>query len=117
MIERKCNNWCFNKDVEAEVTAPGLSRKVLAFCDEAMVVENVFQVGAIGSMHSHPHTQITYVAKGAFRFTIGEETYVVKAGDTLSGIAAKYGTTYQEIARKNGIANPNLIFPGQVLKI
>ena len=46
-----------------------------------------------------------------------EQTYVVKAGDTLSGIAAKYGTTYQEIARKNGIANPNLIFPGQVLKI
>ena len=83
MIERKCDNWCFNKDVEAEVTAPGLSRKVLAFCDEAMVVENTFEVGAIGSMHSHPHTQITYVAKGAFRFTIGEETYVVKAGDTL----------------------------------
>ena len=43
MIERKCNNWCFNKDVEAEVTAPGLSRKVLAFCDEAMVVENTFE--------------------------------------------------------------------------
>lgn len=44
-------------------------------------------------------------------------TYTVKAGDTLSGIAAKYGTTYQEIARKNGIANPNIIHPGQVLKI
>jgi LysM repeat protein len=45
------------------------------------------------------------------------KTYIVKAGDTLSGIAAKYGTTYQEIARKNGIANPNIIHPGQVLKI
>ena len=44
-------------------------------------------------------------------------TYTVKSGDTLSGIAAKYGTTYQEIARKNGIANPNIIHPGQVLKI
>ena len=46
-----------------------------------------------------------------------EITYVVKAGDTLSGIASKYGTTYQAIAQKNGIANPNLIYPGQVLKI
>lgn len=44
-------------------------------------------------------------------------TYTVKSGDTLSGIAAKYGTTYQEIAKKNGIANPNVIYPGQVLKI
>ena len=46
-----------------------------------------------------------------------EKTYTVKSGDTLSGIAAKYGTTYQEIAKKNGITNPNIIYPGQVLKI
>lgn len=44
-------------------------------------------------------------------------TYTVVAGDTLSGIAAKYGTTYQQLAAKNGISNPNLIYPGQVLKI
>lgn len=44
-------------------------------------------------------------------------TYIVKAGDTLSGIAAKFGTTYQKIAAENGIANPNIIHPGQVLKI
>lgn len=44
-------------------------------------------------------------------------TYTVKKGDTLSGIAAKYGTTYQKIAADNGIANPNLIYPGQKLKI
>lgn len=44
-------------------------------------------------------------------------TYTVKAGDTLSGIAAKFNTTYQKIASDNGISNPNLIYPGQVLKI
>lgn len=44
-------------------------------------------------------------------------TYTVKSGDTLSGIAAKYGTTYQKIAADNGIKNPNLIYPGQVLTI
>lgn len=46
-----------------------------------------------------------------------EKTYTVKSGDTLSGIASKFGTTYQAIASKNGIKNPNLIYPGQVLKI
>lgn len=44
-------------------------------------------------------------------------TYTVKAGDTLSKIASQFGTTYQEIARKNGITNPNKIYVGQVLKI
>ena len=44
-------------------------------------------------------------------------TYTVKSGDILSGIAAKYGTTYQHLAQINGIADPNLIYPGQVLRI
>ena len=47
----------------------------------------------------------------------GEIVYTVVKGDTLSGIAAKYGTTYQEIAKANGIKNPNLIYPGQQFKI
>ena len=45
------------------------------------------------------------------------DTYTVQAGDTLSGIAAKYGTTYQELAALNGIADPNVIYVGQVLKV
>lgn len=44
-------------------------------------------------------------------------TYTVKAGDTLSGIAAKYGTSYQVLAQINGIANPNLIYAGQTIKL
>lgn len=44
-------------------------------------------------------------------------TYTVQAGDTLSQIASKYGTTVSEIAGLNGISNPNLIYVGQVLKI
>lgn len=42
--------------------------------------------------------------------------YIVKSGDTLSGIAAKLGTTYQALAKKNGISNPNLIYAGQKIK-
>lgn len=46
-----------------------------------------------------------------------EAVYTVQKGDTLSGIAAKYGTTYQKIAAYNGITNPNLIRVGQKIKI
>ena len=43
--------------------------------------------------------------------------YVVKRGDTLSGIASKYGTTYQKLAQMNGIANPNRIYAGQRIRV
>ena len=43
--------------------------------------------------------------------------YVVKRGDTLSGIASKYGTTYQRLAQINGIADPNKIYPGQKIRV
>lgn len=47
----------------------------------------------------------------------GGTTYTVQSGDTLSGIAAKFGTTYQHLAQINGIADPNKIYAGQVIKI
>lgn len=47
----------------------------------------------------------------------GAVYYTVKSGDTLSGIAAKYGTTYQAIAALNGISNPNVIYVGQRIRV
>lgn len=41
--------------------------------------------------------------------------YTVISGDTLSEIAVKYNTTYQELARINRIPNPDLIYVGQKL--
>ncbi len=49
--------------------------------------------------------------------TTSATTYIVKAGDTLSAIAAKYGTTVKAIADFNHIQDPNLIFVNQVLQI
>jgi hypothetical protein len=43
--------------------------------------------------------------------------YKIKQGDTLSGIAKKYGTTVKELASANNISNPNRIYAGQMLTI
>ena len=43
--------------------------------------------------------------------------YIIKSGDTLSGIAARYGTTYQKLAKLNGISNPNKIYAGQKIRV
>ena len=46
-----------------------------------------------------------------------QATYTVRPGDTLSGIASRYGTSWQELQRINGIADANRIYPGQVIKL
>ena len=43
--------------------------------------------------------------------------YVVQPGDTLTRIAARFGTTVFRLVSLNGIANPNLIFAGQCLRV
>jgi len=48
-----------------------------------------------------------------------EEMYVIQKGDTLGKIAKHYGTTWQKIheMNKDTIKNPDLIFPGQKIKV
>ena len=82
-IQHKDKEWVFIKDIEGKIAADGVRRKVLAFCDTAMCVTHEFEEGAVGALHSHPHTQITYVAEGRFRFTIGDEEKEIGKGDSL----------------------------------
>ncbi len=77
------DRWVFYQDVKPEETAAGVTRRVLAYSKDLMCVENTFQEGAVGTLHHHPHTQITYVVSGEFEFTIANEKKIVKAGDTM----------------------------------
>ncbi|NDL67808.1 cupin domain-containing protein [Anaerotalea alkaliphila] len=80
MIDQR---WVFHCETEPCEAAEGVVRRVLAYTKELMCVENTFAEGAIGSLHHHPHTQITYVVSGAFEFEIEGERKVVRAGDTM----------------------------------
>ncbi len=79
----KHQRWVPHQDVLKESGGEGVTRRILAYNDEIMTVENTFETGAIGALHSHPHTQITYIVSGKFEFTIDGETRIVTAGDTL----------------------------------
>jgi quercetin dioxygenase-like cupin family protein len=70
-------------DCALEDVGPGVRRRILAHDGGLMQVEVHFDDGAVGPLHSHPHEQLTYVLSGEFRFTIGDQTRVVAAGDTL----------------------------------
>lgn len=81
-------------------------------------------IDEITYFHHHFRDFAVCVAKGicdcfgvTFVNPYDEIVYTVVSGDTLSGIAAKYGTTYQRLAEYNGIADPSKIYPGQQIKI
>lgn len=80
MIDKR---WVFHKDTEPVEAAEGVTRRVLAYSEDMMCVENAFEENAVGSLHHHPHTQITYVVSGEFEFEIDGEKKVVTAGDTM----------------------------------
>lgn len=61
----------------------GVSRKVLAWNDDLMMCEISFQAGAIGKVHAHAHTQVSYVGRGSFRFRVGDEEKIVRRGDSI----------------------------------
>lgn len=82
-MTKKNKTWVLHQDVPQMEMGGGLHRRILAFGDELMCVENAFDTGAIGAIHSHPHTQITYIVFGVFDFHIGDETRRVKAGDSM----------------------------------
>ena len=75
--------WVFNHEIDREACAEGVARKILAYTDELMCVENHFEKGGVGALHSHPHTQITYVVSGVFEFEIDGVKKQVRAGDTM----------------------------------
>ncbi len=82
-MTEKGQRWVPHGDVLPQPAGPGVTRRMLAYTDGLMCVESAFEQGAVGQLHSHPHTQITYVVKGVFSFTIGKETRIVRRGDTL----------------------------------
>ena len=47
----------------------------------------------------------------------GTKTYTIRPGDTLSGIAVKFGTTVSTLAALNGITDPDRIYAGTTIKI
>lgn len=90
----------YHGDAEAVQAAEGVVRRVLSYDDNVMCVENVFETGAVGALHSHPHTQLTYIVSGRFRFTVGDKTMEVSAGDTL---LKKNGVLHGCVALEGGV--------------
>lgn len=61
----------------------GVSRKISGYDDKIMLVKVKFEVGAIGQLHEHYHSQLTYVDSGVFEASINGIKQILKKGDSF----------------------------------
>mgnify|MGYP000933821257 CR=1 FL=1 len=72
-----------NKSVKACVCGEGQTRKILGAGGSLMMVEVTFAKGAVGTVHSHPHEQVSYVVRGSFEFNLDGDKRTIMAGDSV----------------------------------
>ena len=102
----KPTNICHASD-NLEVVAPGVSRQIMSYNEQLMMVRVRFEKGAIGALHAHPHTQGSYVASGSFDVQIDDQHYLLNAGDTfLASSDAPHGVVCLEAGELIDVFTP-----------
>ena len=72
-----------NTETPWEEVAPGLTRQIMGYDGKIMLVKAKFETGAVGVLHQHYHSQVTYVEGGEFEMTIGDDVRTIKGGDSF----------------------------------
>ncbi|MFY0654442.1 MAG: cupin domain-containing protein [Cyclobacteriaceae bacterium] len=80
-MKRNSEKYIITDEMEWEELGGGVSRKMLGYDNQIMMVLVNFEKGALGTPHQHFHTQTTYVASGKFEFEIDGVKKVVTGGD------------------------------------
>jgi quercetin dioxygenase-like cupin family protein len=71
----------FENEVAWEDVGNGITRQIYGYDDKIMLVKAKFVQGGVGSLHSHHHSQVTYVDSGVFEMSIGDEKKIIRKGD------------------------------------
>ena len=69
------------KDLPTEAVADGVTRQIMGFNDQIMMVKVYFETGGEGYVHNHFHSQVTYIESGEFEVKVGDEKRTLVAGD------------------------------------
>lgn len=96
----------YNMTVNALATLNGISNPNLIYPGQTLRVADSDKGGSVSNKATAP------IANNG-----STNSYIVRSGDTLSGIASRYGMSTSALASLNGISNANLIYPGQVIKV
>lgn len=127
---KNCDVNLFSEEIVIDnFCAPEQTEKVTEVTTDTYTVKNGDTLSAIATRYNTTYQELAKINNIAdpnsiyvgqiiqLKASNNVQTYTVQSGDTLSGIAAKFGTTYQSLASINRITDPNTIYVGQVLKI
>jgi quercetin dioxygenase-like cupin family protein len=68
-------------DIPVEEVGDGVTRQIMGYDSDLMLVKVNFKKGGIGYAHKHPHQQVSYVVEGKFEVEIDGVKEVLEAGD------------------------------------
>lgn len=80
-MKTRSANFNVSAELTWEVVGEGLSRQIMGYDGQLMLVKVKFEKGAIGYVHEHFHSQTTYVVSGKFEVMINGEKKVLEGGD------------------------------------
>ena len=80
-MKTRTEAFLYENQLPWEPAGEGVQRQILGYDGQLMVVKVKFETGAIGTAHTHYHSQSTFVASGKFEVTIDGKTAVLTAGD------------------------------------
>ena len=90
----------YHQDVNPIPLGGGMERRILAYDGPLMAVEVGFEAGSEGAPHSHPHTQLSYVLSGSFRYSVEDESVILNPGDS---IVVPGGLIHGTVCLKKGV--------------
>ena len=90
----------YHQDTQPIDLGRGTERRILAYDDPLMAVEVGFETGAEGAPHAHPHTQLSYVLSGSFRYSVEDESVILNPGDS---IVVPGGLTHGTVCMEKGV--------------
>ena len=84
IMKTRSEVYQLEKEIQWEPAGVGVTRQIMAYDGQIMLVKVKFETGAVGAPHTHYHSQASYIVSGKFELTIGDKKQVLEAGDGYS---------------------------------
>ena len=82
-MKRQSEAFMFGARTPRESVGDGLTRQLFGYNDSILMAKVEFEAGAVGVVHAHPHTQVTYVESGEFDVVIDGVEKRLGPGDSF----------------------------------
>lgn len=99
-MKQESDSFQIESELKWEEAGVGVERQIMGYNNEMMMVKVRFISGAVAALHTHPHTQLTYVVSGVFQFITDGGLRVVRPGD---GVYMKPDTRHGCMCLEDGV--------------